>query len=133
MEQDPIAVRDRIMALWLPLKKNAYLSVISTYASIMSNAHEFKEEFYNQLRHGIKTIPDTDKPFIAGDYDARVGVITGVGRVIRYQGQRKFNSNGKLLLAFYSEHEVIIIDTILKYMDYPKTTGIHPRPSIGTY
>ena len=42
-------------------------------------------------------------------------------------GIGKCNSNGELLLALYSEFELIVTDTIIKQKDDRKNTWMHPR------
>ena len=128
LEQDPVAVNDRIMTLRLPLQKNAYLSIVSVYGPTMTNPEENKENFYNQLRDVIKNINRKDKLIIAGDFNARVGCDhESWPGVIGYHGLGKCNSNGELLLAFCSEHNLLITNTIFKHKEHHKTTWMHPR------
>ena len=68
LEQEPTAVTMR-----LPLKKNAYATIISAYAPNMTNPGEIKEGFYSTLRNVVKTVSITNKLIIAGDFNARVG------------------------------------------------------------
>ena len=73
LEQEPIAVIDRIITMRLPLKKNAYATIISVYALTMTNPEEINEGFYSTLRDIVKAILITDKLIITGGSNARVG------------------------------------------------------------
>ena len=73
LEQDPTAVNERIITMRLPLRKNAYATIVSTYAPTMTNPQENKEDFYSKLRETVKEVSITDKLIIAGDFNAKVG------------------------------------------------------------
>ena len=88
----------------LPLKKNAYATIISAYAPTMTNLEEIKEGFCSTLRNVVKTVWITDKLIIAGDFNARVGrEVENWRGVIGLNGIGKCSSNGEMLLAFSSE------------------------------
>ena len=69
----PRPVSDIIMMLRLPLSKNNFATIISVYASTMTNPYENKEAFYNQLASVPSRIPRTDKLLLTGDINARIG------------------------------------------------------------
>ena len=73
LEQEPTAVNNRIVTMRLPLKKNAYATIISAYAPTMTNPEKIKEGFYSTLRDVVKAVSITDKLIIAGDFNVRVG------------------------------------------------------------
>lgn len=128
MEQEPVAVSDRIITLRLPLQGGVWVTMVSIYAPTMTNTEDTKEEFYNQLRETIRMIPRTDKLIIAGDFNARVGDgAENWSGVLGHYGVGKCNSNGELLLALCSEYGLVITNTLFKHKLSHKTTWMHPR------
>ena len=52
---------------------NSHASFISAYAPTMAYSDQAKEESYEQLDHAIQSVPHSDKLFLLGDFNARVG------------------------------------------------------------
>lgn len=128
LEQEPTAVNDRTITRRLPLKKNAYATIISAYAPAMTNPEEIKEGFYSTLRDIVKEVSITDKVIIAGDFNARVGgEVENWPGVIGSNRIGKCNSNGEMLLAFCSEFQLVIINTVFKHKPHHLNTWMHPR------
>ena len=50
-----------------------YATIVSAYASTMTNPDEVKDKFYDDLDSVISTAPRTDKLILLGDFNARVG------------------------------------------------------------
>lgn len=48
--QDPTPISDRIISMRLPLANDCHASIVSMYASTLSNPEKNKELFYRQLR-----------------------------------------------------------------------------------
>jgi len=69
----PLPVNDRIMTMRLSLSKDNIATIISVYASTMTNTDENKEALYNQLANVLSGIPRTDKLLLIGDFNARIG------------------------------------------------------------
>jgi len=128
LKQDPTPITDRIMTLRLPLQRKGFMTIVCVYAPTLTNPVENKEQFYSDLRKTIKNVPTTDKLIIAGDLNARVGSETeNWPGVLGTQGTGKCNSNGELLLAFCSEYELVITNTVFKHKYHHQTTWMHPR------
>ena len=68
----PWPVSDRIMKR-LPLSKDNFATLVSMYASTMTNPDENVEAFYNQLASVPSGIPRTYKLLLIGDFNARIG------------------------------------------------------------
>jgi len=128
LKEDPSPVSDRIMTMRLPLKKNAYATIVNVYAPTMTNSEETKEAFYSQQRNAFSKICRKDKLILTGDFNARVGCEQDNWEgVIGKQGSGKCNSNGKLLLALCSEYGLLITSTIFKHKEHHKVTWMHPK------
>ena len=124
----PRPVSDRIMTMRLPLSKDNFATIISVYAPTMTNPDENKEAFYNQLASVLRGIPRTDKLLLIGDFNARIGRDNDKWPLVMGKhGIGKCNSNGELLLALFSEFELIVTNTMFKQKDERKTTWMHPR------
>ena len=95
------------MHLRIPLAKDRYLSMINVYAPTMTYANEEKEAFYQALASVVHHVNIADKLLILGDFNAWVRKDhTTYSDVIRKFGKGKKNSNGELLLNFYTETSV---------------------------
>jgi hypothetical protein len=124
----PEGINDRLMTLQLPLgnKKNATL--ISAYAPTMTNPDDIKDKFYEELDALIAAVPQSEKLFILGDFNARVGTDyqTWEG-VIGRHGVGKCNSNGLLLLQTCTAHDLVITNTLFRLPTRNRTSWMHPR------
>ena len=102
----PKGINDRLMTLRLPLSGKRHATIVSDYASTMTNPDEVKDKFYDDLDSVISATPRTDKFILLGDFTARVGTDhqTWEG-VIGTEGLGKCNSNGLLLLKKCAEHD----------------------------
>ena len=58
------------MTLRLPLSDNKHDTLISAYASTMTNPDEVKGKFFDDLNSIISATPHTDKLIILGDLNA---------------------------------------------------------------
>ena len=121
----PAGINERLMKLHLPLTKCLHLTIISAYASILTNSDEAKEKFYeDQL---LMSASLNDKLLIMGDFNARVGKYQASWkRILGSHGVGKMNSNGLFLLSKCAEHELCITNTIFRQVDKFKTTWMHP-------
>ena len=69
----PNGINDRLMILRLPLSGNKHATIISAYATTMTNPDEVKDKFYDDLDNIISATLRTDKLILLGDFNARVG------------------------------------------------------------
>ena len=117
----PRPVIDRIMTMRLPLSKDNFATIISVYASTLTNPDENKEVFCNQLASVLSGIPRTDKLLLIGDFEAMIGRENDKWPLVMGKHEiGKCNSNGELLLAVCSEFELIVTNTIFKQKDERK-------------
>jgi len=129
LKEDPSPVSDRIMTMRLPLKKNAFATIVSVYAPTMTNSEETKEAFNSQLRNVLSKICRKDKLILTlGDFNARVGCEQDNWEgVIGKHGTRKCNSNRELLQALCSEYGLVITKTVFKHDEHHIVTWMHSR------
>ncbi|KAK2187209.1 hypothetical protein NP493_175g03003 [Ridgeia piscesae] len=117
-----------IMMMRLPLSKDNFATNISMYAPTMTNTDENKEAFYNQPGNVLSGIPCTDKLLLIGDFNVRIGRDNDKWcLVMDKHGIGKCNFSGAFLLAWCSEFELIVTNTIFRQKDERKTTWMHPH------
>ena len=93
---------------------------------------ENKETFYSKLKGTLTNIPSTDKRMLIRDFISIIGWKNGKWpSALGKYGIGKWNSNGELLLALYTEFDLIVTNTMFKQMDANKTTWTHPRSRHG--
>ena len=106
----------------LPLTRDRNATIVSANAPTMANPEENKETFYGQLKDTL----------LIGDFNARIvrendKWPSALGRY----GIGKCNSNAELLLALFTEFNLIVTNTIFKQKEVHKTTWMHPRSRHG--
>ena len=69
----PKGINDSLMTLRLPLPGKRHATIVSDYATTMTNPDKVKDKFYDDLDSVISATPRTDKLIILGDFNARVG------------------------------------------------------------
>ena len=117
----PRPVSDRIMTM-TTLSKDNFATIISVYAPTMTNPHETKEAFYNQLASVLCGTPRTDTLLLIGDFNARIGREHDKWPLVKGKnGIGKCNSNGELLLALCFEFELLVTNNMFKQKDERKT------------
>ena len=124
----PHPVSDRIMTMRIPLTKYRNARIVSSYAPTMANPEENKDTLCSQLKGTFRNIPSTDKLLLIGDFNARIGreYDKWPSNLGKY-GIGKCNSNDELLLALYTEVDMIVTNTMFKQKNAHKTTWTHPR------
>ena len=105
-------------------------TIVSACAPTMTNTDEVKDKFYNDLDDVISATPRTDKLFLLGDFNARVGTDhqTWEG-VIGPESVGKCNSNGLVPLRKCAENDLdlLITNTVFCLSNRNKASWIHPR------
>lgn len=128
MDEEPKAVNDRIISLRLPLKHKRHCTIISVYAPTMTNPPEIIDRFYDELSQVLKDIPNADKIILLGDFNARVGSDQHIWpKVLGKFNSGRVNSNGEILLALCSEHQLAITNTYFNHRPSHKNSWMHPR------
>ena len=124
----PEGINDRLMSLQLPLENKKSVTLISAYAPTMTNPEDIKDKFYEELDTLISAVPQSEKLFILGDFNARVGTDhqTWEGIIGRH-GTGKCNSNGLLLLKLCATHDLTLTNTLFRLPTRNKTSWMHPR------
>uniref|UniRef100_A0A5F8H7Z0 Reverse transcriptase domain-containing protein n=1 Tax=Monodelphis domestica TaxID=13616 RepID=A0A5F8H7Z0_MONDO len=116
------------MKIRLPLSKDQYATIISTYAPTLTSTEETIEQFYSDLSAVLHSVPTNDKLILLGDFNVRVGQDHERWKgVLGKHGMAKMNNNGLLLLSKCSEFELTITNTVFRMVNKYKTTWMHPR------
>ena len=123
----PEGINDRLMSLQLPLRNKKNVTLISAYAPTMTNPEVQKATFYEELDALIAAVPQSDKLFVLGDFNAKTGTDnqTWEGIVGRHD-TGKCNSNGLLFLKF-STHDLVLTNTLFRLPASHTTSWMHPR------
>ena len=127
LDRLPTGHSDRIMLMRLPLE-GKHLTLFSVYAPTLLADPADKDIFYSDLRRLLNNTPEDDKVLILGDFNARVGRDSEAWKgVLGRHGVGNCNDNGRLLLEFCAEHQLVITNTTFQQKDCLKTTWMHPR------
>lgn len=115
-------VSERIVRVRLRIE-GEWVTVIQVYAPTEDSKDEVKEGFYEQLQETVKEVQKRDKLIVMGDLNARVGNNAKVWReVIGKQGEVVENGNGKRLLQFCAENDMVVTNTWFQHKDIHKFT-----------
>ncbi|WP_419595932.1 endonuclease/exonuclease/phosphatase family protein, partial [Thiolapillus sp.] len=119
----PVGHSDRIMSLRLPIQDNKFATVLSVYAPTLQAETGVKEAFYRDLHNLPHQVDSKHKLPILGDFNARVGRDFELWKgVLGRHGIGNCNDNGRLLLEFCSEHQLVITNTLFQQKDRFKAT-----------
>ena len=128
LENLPTGHSDRIISMRLPLGNKQHITLFSVYSPTLKADPADKNKFYCDLRSLVRNTPADDKVIILGDFNARVGRDSESWKgVLGKHGVGNCNDNGRLLLEFCTELQLIITNTIFQQKDSLKTTWMHPR------
>lgn len=126
-------INTHLMTACIPLPKR-FATLISAYATTITNRDDLKEAFYEHLRNTIAAVPQSDKLIILGNFNARVGKDHRAwNRVICKHGIEKCNSNGLLLLERCASHNLLITNNVFRLLNRNKTPWMHPCSNTDIY
>ena len=122
----PNGINERLMTVDLHLE-GCILTLISAYAPTLCSSDEDKEDFYDSLNSIVKSVPQSNKLLLLGDFNARVGTDQeSWDGVLGHHGVGKENSNGTLLLSLCTRNQLTITNTLFKQEEQFITTWMHP-------
>jgi hypothetical protein len=125
--EKPQGVSERIMVLRVNTN-SGYITAISAYAPTLTSSDEAKDQFYDQLQETVRGVKSSDRLYILGDFNARVGQ----DRIawpdcIGEHGIGKQNENGQRLLEFCSRNQLCVTNTYFKGKLSRHVSWKHPR------
>ena len=98
------------------------------YAPTLQAETVVKEAFYRDLHNPLQQVDSKDKLLILGDFNTRMGRDFELWKgVLCRHGIGNCNDNGRSLLEFCSEHQLIITNTLFQQRDRFNATWRHPR------
>ena len=125
---EPVGLSPRIMSVRMRLGRGKFASLISVYSPTMNHPEEEKNQFYSQLSLLIESTPASDRLFLMGDFNARVGRESNIWPdVIGAHGIGKSNENGDRLLSLCTTHALSITNTKFQLEERDIATWTHPR------
>ena len=124
----PIGHSDRLMPRRLPIQDKKFVIVFGVYTPTLQAESGVKEAFYRDLHNFLQQVDSKDKLLILKDFNARIGRDSEPWK--EFLGRHGFGNcddNGRSLLEFYSEHQLVITSTLFQQKDRLKATLRHPR------
>lgn len=132
LSDEPNCINSRLMTIRIRLSRGQFGTFISIYAPTMTHTDEEKTEFYNQLSNIIQTTPASDRLFLLGDFNARVGRDVSTWRkIIGPYGIGSMNDNGQRLLSMCAAFDLSITNTWFNPGKTSVATWKHPRSGHG--
>ena len=124
----PVGHSDHIIFLRLQIQDNKFAPVLGVYASTLQAETGVDEAFYRDRHNLQQQVDSKDELLILGDFNARVGRVFELWKgVLGRHGIGNCNDNGRLLLEFCSEHQLVITNTLFQEKNRFKATWRHPR------
>ena len=116
------AISDRI--LYVRIRAAPFnISFIEVYAPTIEATDEEVEDFHDQIRSTIEISQSQDIVFVAGDFNAKVGVDCFCPNVYGGHGLGTQNDRGERLLDFCRDHDLFVTNTAFKHHERRRYTG----------
>ena len=123
----PAEGTERILSL-RPHTSSGPVSLISAYAPTLASTAEATDKFYDDISAAIRRIPDRELLFIAGDFNARVGVDHNSWPTCLGQfGAGKMNENDQHLLELCCHHGLCVSNTFYNTKPQHRVSWRHQR------
>ncbi|CAH8616633.1 unnamed protein product [Dicrocoelium dendriticum] len=125
---EPTCISARLMTVRLRLGRGKFATFISTYGPAMCYPDDTRDQFYTQLSSVIQSVPRSDRLFLLGEFNARIGPDASVWTdVIGAHGIGSANANGDRLLSLCATHGLTITNTPFALSASDIATWTHPR------
>ena len=120
--------------LTIKTNKNYTITVINAYAPtlpVSENDPDIRERFYDELESVVRSVSKRDFLVIAGNFNAKTGQEwnTYPENMGRY-GKGQVNSNGRELLEFCNQQDLILTNTLFRHKMANRTTWESPATNI---
>nr|VZI17298.1 unnamed protein product [Spirometra erinaceieuropaei] len=135
----PQDINDYLTSLHLPLRGSNFATIISAYASTMTDSDEAKMKFYENLNTLLASVSRAVRLIVLGDFNACVGTDHAAWRgVLGAHDFGGFNENGMLLPRTCADHCPIPTNTLF----HPPTPNrprkipsdaMHQKPGIANF
>lgn len=118
---------ERILVLRL-LTLAGPVSIISAYTPTLCSSPEVKDQFYKALDKEVSRIHSTERLYLLGDFNARVGVDhKSSPTCLGPHGRGKINENGQRLLELCCFQGLCVTITFVKCKEIHQVSWRHPR------
>ena len=128
----PVAHSDRLMPLRLPIQDKS-ATLLSVYAPNMQAEIGMNEFSYRDLHNLLQQVDSKDKLLIFGAFNARIErhFKSWKGVLGRHENGN-CNDNGRLLLEFCLEHQLVITNTLFQQRISSRHRGGAHAPTTDT-
>ena len=126
-------VNDRIMRILLQMNRGR-MHIFQVYAPQQGLTNQIKEQFYEELKSEIESLPNNENIIIMGDLSGRVGLDrTNVGNVIGPLGEATKNDDGERLIDWCLLNNMSIMNGFFKQRDSHKFTRYRWKRNTGQF
>ncbi|CAH8545534.1 unnamed protein product [Dicrocoelium dendriticum] len=125
---EPTSISGRLMTVGVRLGRGKFTTFIITYGPTMCYADDTRDQFYTQLSSVIRSVLRSDRLFLLGDFNGRVGRDASVWTVvIRPHGIGSSNAHGDRLLSRCATHGLTIMSARFAMCASDLATWTHLR------